>query len=894
MQQNTTKLSIKLFGNFELTRDGEAIADNNWPSRKARQLLQILVSDKNVIWSKDQLIDELFPELDPDKAKKSLQARVSELRYVLEPDLQKGTDSSFIQTTVEGYTFDTLAPCEVDVESFCSQIEKGRQNFEIAKPQEALAFYQKALHVYRGDFLAEDPYSDWTQPLRQKFTSMHLDTLVSAAECCLEVGDPSQASHLAKRAQDLDPTREDACRAAMQGAFLLGNVSRIHQAYETCVNALAEAFNAEPSTETISLFQKLASNNGRVHKPEVSSTTSPSKSADAIKGSKVSRLMSPARIIIALTAIAIIAYSIVISTGLTSDSHEFNPLRVAVLPFRNMSENPETVEPFVEGIHEQLISTLSRVRDLEVIAATSVLRFKDTDIPISEIAEDLGAGTVIESSVRVFGEKLRVTVQVIDSSNEAHLWSQDYDREFSMHEIIEMQTDMALNVAASLNVTLIGQQMTSISEPPTDSLQAYNLYLEGMHFQRLKGKDNFERALESYEQAIALDPQFAVAYARLALAYINVGPNDNFSIDMLTEKVYALLDKAFQLDDELSDAHMVLSFVQNRVENDYDAARRSLEMALLHDPKNSQAINWYAAHLALVENDYAKAIETLEKALIVDPLNHSVYNNLAVFSWAIGRVEDSAYYYQKRLEYAENVGTRWKLALSLTQLYRWDEALSELERAREIHAENDAVLIQYANVLSKLGQNEKANELIAESKNLELSSAGSAALEEWYRLNRDYDALIQQAVITYSRDSRYVPSLVRKARGQMYLEEFDTAISSVEDAILLHSSGGGVETLIEARGAAGLIYARMGDRTRAEEQLQILRDWDDPVRQNRFTLMAHIEFELGNIDEAFNLLDRAYELNEARLTAIQQEPVLDEFRLDSRYLSLLEKMNLKV
>jgi adenylate cyclase len=192
------------------------------------------------------------------------------------------------------------------------------------------------------------------------------------------------------------------------------------------------------------------------------------------------------------------------AVGLGSEASALNPRRLAVLPFADISAEAEN-EYFSDGLTEELISQLSRIRELSVIARTSVIGYKGTDKRIDEIGRELDAGTILEGSVRKAGNQVRIMVQLIDTASQAHLWSEDYSRQFE--DIFAIQAEIAKHVADTLKVTLLASTRDQISRQPTENLEAYNFYLRGRHFLNQYTKEGLHKAMEYFEQALVKDPK---------------------------------------------------------------------------------------------------------------------------------------------------------------------------------------------------------------------------------------------------------------------------------------------------------------------------------------------------------------------------------------------------
>ena len=245
-----------------------------------------------------------------------------------------------------------------------------------------------------------------------------------------------------------------------------------------------------------------------------------------------------------------------LTTTQTSGGAEQAPLdkyRIAVLPFANISADAED-EYFADGMTEELISKLSRLRDLTVIARTSIMQYKGTSKGIAEIGRELQVGTVLEGSVRKAGGRLRITAQLIDVESQGHLWSQDYDR--TLDDVFAIQSAVAESVADALEVTLGPGEKRQLEEQGTQNLEAYHLYLQGLHLFHKMSEEGLNNSIAYFERALQHDPSFAQAYAGIAMAYVQLGlisllgPKDAF------EKARAAAEKALELDDTIVDAQL--------------------------------------------------------------------------------------------------------------------------------------------------------------------------------------------------------------------------------------------------------------------------------------------------------------------------------------------------
>jgi TolB-like protein len=264
----------------------------------------------------------------------------------------------------------------------------------------------------------------------------------------------------------------------------------------------------------------------------------------------------------------------------TQEVVSLNKHRIAILPFVNLSTDAEN-EYFSDGMTEEMISRLSKISGLEVIARTSVMTYKGKGKKVADIGQELRAGTVLEGSVRKAVDRLRITVQLINAQNEAHLWSQDYDRE--LKDVFAIQGDIAQRVAEALEVQLLAKEKQRIKKKETESLEAYNLYLKSRYFHYQWTPDTIQKAIEYAEQAIERDPAYARAYTALAYAHWNL-EFYNFPPREVMPKAKAAAEKALELDDALAEAYDALAWIKLVYDWDWLGAESAVKRALSLDP----------------------------------------------------------------------------------------------------------------------------------------------------------------------------------------------------------------------------------------------------------------------------------------------------------------------
>ena len=310
----------------------------------------------------------------------------------------------------------------------------------------------------------------------------------------------------------------------------------------------------------------------------------------------------------------------------SQQSASFPRDRIAILPFRSMSPDPND-EYFAEGITEEIISTVSGISGLKVISRTSVMGYKATTKKVEEIGRELKVGSVLEGSFRKAGGKIRVTAQLIDVVGDEHLWAQNYDRNFD--DIFEVQSDVAKQVAEALRVRILAPEMERIEKKPTESTTAYSLYLHGRNLWNKRGPQDLRKALVYFEQSVDEDPSFALGYVGqadcLSLLATSYGINTKANL----ERANMMVAKALELDPELAEAHATKGGML-RAEFKLKQAEEESKKAIELKPSYATAHQWYMWAL-VPQQRWDEALEHIEKAVELDPLSQIINFNLGFY-----------------------------------------------------------------------------------------------------------------------------------------------------------------------------------------------------------------------------------------------------------------------
>ncbi len=354
-------------------------------------------------------------------------------------------------------------------------------------------------------------------------------------------------------------------------------------------------------------------------------------------------------IIIGLMAVALVYFGTTHDWGVdrTTDSADIGTLTsIAVLPFVNMSDDPAN-EYFSDGLSEELLNLLVKATDLRVAGRTSSFAFKNKEKDLREIGERLNVDSILEGSVRKSGNKVRITAQLVSTSDGYHLWSETYDRELT--DIFEVQADIASNIVTALKGTLAGEEGGAIAAPaPTANLDAYQLYLRGRHLIARRGEQNLRNAISMFDEAIELDPEFAGAWSGSATARWLIG---GYSADTYREHaadVERLATKALALDATHIEAAAILGTVKVFNFNEWAEGRRRLEAVLERAPDDAFVNHVYAITLCIA--GYTEdALKYSRKAQGLDPLSGVItgwvgieLNNLGQRERAIEEINNAA------------------------------------------------------------------------------------------------------------------------------------------------------------------------------------------------------------------------------------------------------------
>lgn len=421
---------------------------------------------------------------------------------------------------------------------------------------------------------------------------------------------------------------------------------------------------------------------------------------------------------------------------------------IAVLPFAHLSSDPDD-EYFCDGLAEELLNALTKIDELKVAARTSAFSFKGKNVAIAEIARKLGVTSILEGSVRKNGDKLRITVQLVNAADGYHIWSERYDRE--MKDIFAVQDEIALTVVDALKLKLVGREREAVLKRHTVDPEAYEMYLRGRFHWNKRDAASLKKAVEYFRAAATRDHGFALAFVGLADCYLLLPYVDPASITESLSEAAVYARRALEIDDSLGEAHNSMALV-HAFAWDWDAAEKEFRRGIELAPNYPSAKQWYGCH-ARVTGRLDEAVSMLKRAQELDPLSLIVMANLAEVYLKRGDVDaaeaqcrlaidtDANWYYARQI-----------LSLVMLQQGRTDDARIEAEKSVAQSERLNTPLGMLGFIHARTGKLDEAKLILAELT--DLYAAGRATASDIARvyvgmgdndqafawLNRDFES----------------------------------------------------------------------------------------------------------------------------------------------------------
>jgi TolB-like protein/Flp pilus assembly protein TadD len=571
--------------------------------------------------------------------------------------------------------------------------------------------------------------------------------------------------------------------------------------------------------------------------------------------------------------IMLIATGVIISAGagfflLPRASARKIDKSIAVLPFQNLSDEKENAY-FADGIQDDILTNLSKIGDLKVISRMSVMSYRGDGVRNArEIGKALGVATLLEGSVRRAGNRVRVSVQLINANNDEHIWAEDYDRDLT--DVFAIQTDLAQKIASALQAKLSPNEKARLDRRPTQDPNAYLLFVQAHdYFNRPDPfRDTALNAEQLFEQAIKLDPNFAAAFAGLSMVQSWMYHSSDPTPARL-EKARLNANEALRLQPGLPEGHLALGFCYYYGDRDYQRALTEFEIAKRDLPNEAQAYMAIGA-IQRRQGKWAESTANFEKAATLDPKNENILFNLAVTYMAQRNFETADKIFDRAIVTAPQSFTSRGMKAALAIAWKGDVGFAEHQLSLVPAGFDPDGLVTSARVWV-----------------LTLQRKFTDALQVAQQFRDE--------TLAYP-DAGLCPKASLEGRLYLYLGDTEKARPAFE-----HARAVAEKLVLEApqdssrRGQLGLILAALGRKQEAiaegKRAVELLPESQDAFSGPHATAtLAGIYAWTGESDEAFRLLDHLLSVpNGLTVPTLKLDPGWDPLRKDPRFQGLIDK-----
>lgn len=391
------------------------------------------------------------------------------------------------------------------------------------------------------------------------------------------------------------------------------------------------------------------------------------------------------------------------------DEGETTP-SICALPFTDLSPKKDQ-QHFADGLAEEIINKLTQIKELRVVSRTSAFSFRDKKLDITEIKKRINVQTVLEGSIRVSGERLRVTTKLILVEDESLLWSEEFERQLS--DIFAIQDEISLAVVKSLKIKLISKTEIRILKRYTENVNVYTEYLKGRYHWNKRTFKDLKKSITYYHAALADDSNYAPAYVGLADTYTIMGLYGAMEPGKVMPLAISEAKKAVQIDTQLAEAHVSLGCVQAVYEWDWNQAQQEFETGMDLNPGYALAYQWYAVNYLLPLGKFDEANDYISKAHKLDPISRVITMTAGVIHYFQRSYDKAIESYTKTLELDPNFATaHFFLGQTLAQKNQFQEALLHLLKAIQLFGESNNMLATFGYAAALAGKTDHANKAL--------------------------------------------------------------------------------------------------------------------------------------------------------------------------------------
>jgi len=412
--------------------------------------------------------------------------------------------------------------------------------------------------------------------------------------------------------------------------------------------------------------------------------------------------------------------------ALPETAAEVDRRSVAVLPFANLSGEDEN-EYFSDGITEDIITTLSKIRDLHVVSRTSVMRYKDSSESISKIAETLGVATVLEGSVRRSEGRVRISAKLIDAVEDRHLWVESYDHR--LEDIFKIQSDVSGKIATALAAEISSDEQEVLERRPTEDVEAYDLYLKGRYLWRRRTEDGLEKSIAYYGRSLERDPDFSLAQSGIADSYVTQGLYGLGNPAEVMPLAREAATRALVVDPNAAEALTALAAVRSLYDWNWAEAEGDYRRAIEMRPHYPVSHHWLGANLLVPLGRFEEARESTQKALELDPLSEAIGTSLGVICLYSGECEAAIDEFSRVLDVYDWFGiAHYFKGQAHEHLGQFDEAIDAFRRASELTGSSSEVLASLGHAFARAGREDEARAMLSSLEERFGHSYGSPGL----------------------------------------------------------------------------------------------------------------------------------------------------------------------
>ncbi len=382
---------------------------------------------------------------------------------------------------------------------------------------------------------------------------------------------------------------------------------------------------------------------------------------------------------------------------------------IAVLPFDNLSRDPDNAY-FAEGVQDEILTRLAKVADLKVISRTSTQKYKSAPDNLRDIAKQLGVSNILEGSVQRAGDQVRVTVQLINATTDAHLWAESYDR--ALTDIFTVESEIAKTIADTLRAKLTGSEERMMSKKPTANPEAYELYLKGRFFWNKRTGVDLRKSIDYFDQAVAKDPSYALAYAGLADAYVLLSGFGAASPKDSLPEAKAAAEKGLDLDGTLGEAHASLAQALLAYDFNFARANREFRRAIELNPNYATAHHWYGESVLTPLGQFEDGVAELKRALQLDPLSVIINADVGTVLTSAGRYNEAIEQLRKTLEMNPSFHyAHYNLGEALEMKGLTEDAIAEYEKATALN-DDPVPRALLGHLYAKIGRKDEARRIL--------------------------------------------------------------------------------------------------------------------------------------------------------------------------------------